>query len=174
MYCPKCSQKQISDEIRYCSKCGFNLTDVAEALKNNGLIERNLAENTKDLKKVVTKGLIALILSGIFFTLSLIFGTPEPSLFVQFNLLVGVLGFIFGLTWIAYFFWFKQETTQINSEKSQNLKESRSAQLLNEPNVESYIPPQTNLQTNDLVEVSTITEGTTKLLQKNDKEQAES
>jgi hypothetical protein len=28
MFCPKCSQEQISEEVRYCSKCGFQLDAV--------------------------------------------------------------------------------------------------------------------------------------------------
>lgn len=31
MYCPKCSQEQISDNIRFCSRCGFQL-NVVQAL----------------------------------------------------------------------------------------------------------------------------------------------
>lgn len=31
MYCPKCSQQQISDNVRFCSRCGFQL-NVVKAL----------------------------------------------------------------------------------------------------------------------------------------------
>ena len=31
MYCPKCSQEQVSDETRFCSRCGFQL-NVVKAL----------------------------------------------------------------------------------------------------------------------------------------------
>jgi hypothetical protein len=30
MYCPKCSQEQISDEMRFCSRCGFSLVVVRD------------------------------------------------------------------------------------------------------------------------------------------------
>ena len=30
MYCPKCSQLQISEEMRFCSRCGFALGAVRE------------------------------------------------------------------------------------------------------------------------------------------------
>ena len=30
MYCPKCSQEQISGEMRFCSRCGFSLIAVRE------------------------------------------------------------------------------------------------------------------------------------------------
>ena len=32
MHCPKCGQEQNSDEIRFCSKCGFDLKGVKELL----------------------------------------------------------------------------------------------------------------------------------------------
>ena len=32
MYCPKCGQQQVSDEMRFCSRCGLALTGLAEWL----------------------------------------------------------------------------------------------------------------------------------------------
>jgi hypothetical protein len=31
MFCPHCGQEQISEEIRFCPRCGFLLADVAAA-----------------------------------------------------------------------------------------------------------------------------------------------
>jgi len=38
MYCPKCSQQQISDNIRYCSRCGFPLNVVVDLLAYDGVL----------------------------------------------------------------------------------------------------------------------------------------
>lgn len=38
MHCPKCGQQQVSHEIRYCSRCGFLLTGVAEVVANQGIV----------------------------------------------------------------------------------------------------------------------------------------
>lgn len=35
MFCPKCSQEQISDETRFCSRCGFQLNVVKALLSDN-------------------------------------------------------------------------------------------------------------------------------------------
>lgn len=35
MFCPKCSQQQISDNIRFCSRCGFQLNVVKALLVDN-------------------------------------------------------------------------------------------------------------------------------------------
>lgn len=45
MYCPKCSQQQVSDEVRFCSRCGFPLSAVRELVassssnSNSALVE---------------------------------------------------------------------------------------------------------------------------------------
>jgi hypothetical protein len=36
MYCPQCSQQQISDEMRFCSRCGFSLSAVKELVFSGG------------------------------------------------------------------------------------------------------------------------------------------
>ncbi|MET0753730.1 MAG: zinc ribbon domain-containing protein, partial [Pyrinomonadaceae bacterium] len=35
MFCPKCSQQQISDETRFCSRCGFELNVVKALLASD-------------------------------------------------------------------------------------------------------------------------------------------
>jgi len=37
MFCPKCSQQQISDETRFCSRCGFELNVVKALLSSDNL-----------------------------------------------------------------------------------------------------------------------------------------
>jgi hypothetical protein len=180
MFCPRCSQAQISDDVRFCKACGFPLIDVAEALKNDGLVERNVLPITQDLKKSVTKALVVMTLSAFFFLLSLILGTPEPSYFVQFNMLVGILCYLFGLAWIAHSFWKKsKEVPRYVDEKgrylvlakSQSLEEHQreSAPRLNEPDLSEVIDAGVlsgnNAQTGDLIERPlSVTEGTTKSL----------
>lgn len=40
MYCPTCSQQQISEEMRFCSRCGFPLEGVKELIATGGVIEK--------------------------------------------------------------------------------------------------------------------------------------
>lgn len=37
MFCPQCSQQQVSNEARFCSRCGFPLDGVAQLLANGGM-----------------------------------------------------------------------------------------------------------------------------------------
>ncbi len=36
MFCPQCGQRQISNEARFCSSCGFAMNVVIELLANGG------------------------------------------------------------------------------------------------------------------------------------------
>lgn len=38
MHCPRCGQKQISREIKFCSRCGFRMPLVARLLENDGTL----------------------------------------------------------------------------------------------------------------------------------------
>jgi hypothetical protein len=38
MHCPKCGQQQISDQTRFCSRCGFLLTGIAHVVANDGIL----------------------------------------------------------------------------------------------------------------------------------------
>ena len=38
MYCPKCGQQQVPDDVRFCSRCGFPLGAVSEVLANDGAL----------------------------------------------------------------------------------------------------------------------------------------
>ncbi|HEX5707619.1 MAG TPA: hypothetical protein VFX96_10010 [Pyrinomonadaceae bacterium] len=38
MYCPKCSQPQATDDVRFCSRCGLPLEGVALVLANGGML----------------------------------------------------------------------------------------------------------------------------------------
>jgi uncharacterized membrane protein YvbJ len=44
MYCPKCSQQKISDEMRFCSRCGFSLSAVRELIASGSAIVEHGAE----------------------------------------------------------------------------------------------------------------------------------
>ena len=44
MYCPKCSQQQVSDRVRFCTRCGFPLDVVSALLSNDGDLIRSQAD----------------------------------------------------------------------------------------------------------------------------------
>lgn len=47
MHCPRCGQQQVSDQTKFCSRCGFQLGLVSELLMNGGFLPQ-LSELYKD------------------------------------------------------------------------------------------------------------------------------
>jgi hypothetical protein len=42
MFCPRCGQQQVVEEVRFCPRCGFTLGFVSELLANNGMLPSHL------------------------------------------------------------------------------------------------------------------------------------
>ncbi len=59
MHCPDCGQQQISDEIRFCSRCGFPLAVVSQIVAGRGTIP-GLSEASEKPRWLTRK-------KGIFF-----------------------------------------------------------------------------------------------------------
>jgi hypothetical protein len=81
MFCPQCSQQQISPEVRFCSRCGFPLDGVAALLANGGLlpgtkgVEWEKAPPSPRLRGVRQGGMF--ILLGMFIVPLLLFMFEE-------------------------------------------------------------------------------------------------
>lgn len=77
MFCPQCSQQQLSPEVRFCSRCGFPLDGVMALLANGGLLPGQQAPGgekappSQRLQGVRQGGL--LILMGMFLVPFLLF-----------------------------------------------------------------------------------------------------
>jgi hypothetical protein len=58
MHCPKCGQQQISGETRFCSRCGFLLTAVAEVVANAGQLPGVLPSSGQNSMSPRRRGLM--------------------------------------------------------------------------------------------------------------------
>jgi hypothetical protein len=170
MFCPRCSQEQLSSEQRFCSRCGFPLEDVLEALSNEGYVDRNTGERLNGLRLRVSIGAAVLTLSLVFLIVSLVLGTPEPSFVIQLNLLVTIIVFLLGLSWIGYSLWQGAGTEsrrprEARSTKVDHLADPVTAQLdegVRPALPESYAAPSGVGRARDLA--GSVTDSTTKLL----------
>lgn len=92
MHCPRCGQQQTSDEIRFCTKCGLEISDVKDLLASEPT--QTKANRKSENNKAARQGLM-LIFSGFILILVLAilrdFLTIPKSLFA-----VTVLIFIIG------------------------------------------------------------------------------
>ena len=178
MHCPVCGQQQVSEETRFCSRCGFLLTGVAEVVRAGGLVTARStgvagssdSPRRRGIKKGVFWALLTLLVVPIMAILTVVFRIP-PFLPV-FGLLIFLVG---GLLRIAYAMLFESgnsperfpDTLMRDLENRNALPPSQSIPA------SAYAAPAGSWRdTNDLERVpGSVTDSTTKLLQKEEGDQ---
>ena len=100
MHCPRCGQQQASNELKFCSRCGFQLHLVAEILQNNGHLPI-LDEITVKSPRFFTRrnGVVFSIMWVIFFLLIMtpFWGIAGVDELAGMSAIVGIFG---GLMWL--------------------------------------------------------------------------
>ena len=184
MFCPRCGQEQVSEETRYCSRCGFLMTGVGELISSGGQMSGATdltVTKESPRKKGLKQGLMIFLLTFLIVPLvaitsvNLMLGpTPIAITAILFSV-GGILRMVYALL------------LESNQPDAKTLEENvfGSAQgLLNKNKTNTALPPQQTMpasvytppiqgnwrDTNDLVQPS-VTEGTTKLLEREDKNQ---
>jgi len=169
MFCPKCGHQQVIDEIRFCSKCGFALSIVSEAIQNEGAADGNPSQSIRDIKRSAIIGFGLVTLSAIFLLATLIIGTPEPSFIVQMNLLVAVLVYLLALGYVLYKFLPIRKAAPQESLRQANIEHAPTTRrLLNDQALTDSAAAEDFInrpRPSQMVEAS-VTEDTTTLLDK--------
>ena len=184
IFCPRCGQQQISDQTRFCSRCGFLLTGVSEIIANEGLIpEKYVPSKSGKIspkKRGVKQGAM-LFLSGILIVplLAIFFvGILNTEGFIV--AIAALLTFVGGILRMLFALLFES-----NNPSETTLEENvltASQHFLNKPKSSNALPPQQTIptsayvppaaghwrDTNDL-EPSSVTDNTTKLLEQDRK-----
>src|SRR5215213_2572048 len=74
MFCPKCGQQQSSNEVRFCSRCGFQLEVVKELLITDGALAWPEAETGRSGRSArnrgIRQGTMLMLLTGLFVPLT--------------------------------------------------------------------------------------------------------
>jgi len=86
MYCPRCSQQQVTDDVSFCSRCGFQLGVVKELLVTDGALPARaidlqsgfLSPGRKSARLGAKLIFFSLISLPLFFALSFTFDSPVP------------------------------------------------------------------------------------------------
>jgi hypothetical protein len=172
MFCPRCGQERISEETSFCSRCGYLLTATADLLLTDGistsrpLPSRSDSPRWRGVKQGAFLIMLAIVLAPILGVI-LRFGLnmmPWPMGLIVF--LLGGSGFLR----IAYALMFEEGggAAPTESESRPHIGPAMT-HALEEGDASVYISPERSprLQTNDLAEPHSVTDPTTKLLEKN-------
>lgn len=164
MYCPKCSQKQVSEELRYCSRCGFPLTGVALVLNNDGLIPQLAAHDSRSpRRKIITESLVLTLASwlvSLFCTVAWDWGGSFESVAKVGSLIFSILGLI-GLLRFVYAFLLVREGPAAG-DRAFPVAAGRTALPSPQDIPLSDYPQRTN--TREMIPRNSVTENTTRLL----------
>ena len=184
MHCPRCGQQQVSEDIKFCSRCGFPLGLVSEILAHGGFLPQ-LAELNNKSKKWLTRNL-GLKISLIWFLLldfilvPLAAVTDAPGEIVAFFAVVGFCGAL--LLTVLSFLFLPSENKSLQMQ-TEPLNQTQTPQYISGNQNRTALPPQTSQPVSDYAPPTagswkapdtgelvprSVTEGTTKLLQKDE------
>lgn len=83
MYCPKCSQPQVSDEMQFCSRCGLALSNLKEMILADGKTEANPSEASDNKltarQKGIRQGVMLMLLSVILIPAQILLAALFPA-----------------------------------------------------------------------------------------------
>lgn len=158
MFCPNCSQKQISDEMRFCSRCGFDLSGVSELLLNDGALLQSSEGKTGLTAYLRQKSalpgakimLFSVCLLPVTVGIGIIVNGPAP-------LLAAVISFFIGLVYMLYALAFGNRNPKARRKTAPKILP------ISKP---SYVAPFGVAETDQLTPVPppSVTDQTTKLL----------
>ena len=165
MYCPNCGQQQVSEEMRFCSRCGLALSGLAEWMAGGMIVKR--AEETRVLspsrrRKQMRRAAKLMFFSGVLIPLGIMMSAavddPGP-------MVLPALLFFASLVWMGYSRLFIDDSAPMLNPAAQ---QSTFGQM---PTRASLTPPtnipdfgRQQVRTNELAQAPSVTEHTTKLL----------
>jgi hypothetical protein len=176
MYCPNCGQQQISDEMKFCSRCGLALSGLAEWLAGGGLPAKRADEGriaaVSPRRKGIRRAAKLMFFSGVLFIVFLVL-----SLAIEEGapMILPVALFFVSLVLMLYARLFSDPTAPVNTPAVYPpLIQTPTGQALGSETTRSALPPATNtsmptlgtqqVRTNELAQPPSVTERTTRLL----------
>lgn len=178
MYCPQCGQQQVSDAVRFCSRCGFLLEGVTAVVASGGVIparylppgSQQLSPRSKGIRQGAVLMLSTLLVVPIVAILSVNF-TNAPQVIIP---LAALFCFVGGLLRILYALIMEDENPQRDIEQMPGYSPPATPQFERQPRNTALPPASVNApswrrpNTAELAPPPSVTENTTRLLDKED------
>src|SRR6185503_19258332 len=166
MHCPNCGQQQISEEMRFCSRCGLALTGLAEWLAGGSVAVRETEQAeipvTSPRRKHIRRAAKLMFSSGVLFVIFLAISIAVDEggpMFIPFFVL------FVSLVWMLYARLFMDNTPRVNYQAPQTT-------VLGSIPARGSLPPATTtsipnvgrqqVRTNELAQPPSVTEHTTR------------
>ncbi len=179
MHCPRCGQLQVSDEIKFCSRCGFQLAIVAELLHHGGTLPQLALMQKKKTFFNKKNGVLFSAFWFIFFTMFLtsmwgILGVDELAGMSAITGVFGALLILIGSLTVL-------PSSKVSFQLPETSVPQTQAASLHGVAASPALPPQQQMpaseyaapmgswkapDTGDLVERGSVIEDTTKLLKR--------
>ncbi len=167
MYCPKCGQQQISDNTKFCSRCGLPLSGLAEWLAGDGVPARREeaqpstpSPRRKGIKRGGKLMFLACAMLPIIIALCIIFEEGAP-------LLIPFITFFAGLLVTLYARIFGEEISPVKSQSTRTSGLGTTfggGALPSASNMRMSGVGEERMRTAEIVRPPSVTEHTTRLL----------
>lgn len=183
MYCPQCGQQQASEEMRFCSRCGFPLGVITEVLAQGGVLATRDAESLGRRKRMSPRqrGLrqgAMLMLSTLLIVPIIVFTVilTDIDQLIPLIPLSAVVCFVGGLLRLVYALMFEADESYAAPLAASSFAPAQ----LNAHTRGTALPPAQGMpvadwrrrpETSEIVQPPSVTENTTKLLEKETEEQ---
>jgi len=167
MYCPNCGQQQISEEMRFCSRCGLALSGLPEWLAGVRLpakVDDEQVAASSPRRRGIRRASKVMFFSGVLFAIFLVISLAIDNggpMIVPFTV------FFVGLVMMLYARLFSAKTAPATRQVAQT-------SALNSTAARGSLPPAANtpmpnrgqqqVRTNELAQPPSVTENTTRLL----------
>src|SRR5690349_15408477 len=183
MFCPQCGQQQVSGVIRFCSRCGFPLDGVVQLLNNGGLLPV-LRDPTEPVpvsprRKGVKQGGLLFLTGVVIVSILGMFTSFTNSGFLQLlTALAAIICFVGGPLRMFYAAVFEEGAPKPFRPYGPPLSVHMPQQQFIPPVQSPALPPpparqppswRTRPTTAELANPPSVTENTTRLLDKEDR-----
>jgi hypothetical protein len=179
MYCPQCGQQQVSDATRYCSRCGFLLDGVVAVLASGGVVphiqhgQKQLSPRSKGVRQGALLMLSTFLVVPIVAILSVNLLYPISHIVIP---LAAIVCFVGGLLRMLYALMMEDPYPQMDAEPGPAYSSPGIPQLDRPARIASLPPASANSRTGwrprpntaEIYQPPSITENTTRLLDKED------
>jgi len=182
VHCPQCGQQQVSESLRFCSRCGFPLESVIQLLASGGIFPFHQqfvgSKQLSPRRKGVRQGAVLFLAGAVLVpVLGVLNGfTIGPSFLDILVPLAAIIFFVGGLMRMLYAALFEDGAMQMQSVRP-SYAPPVSAQI-NAAARGSRLPPAPNNpatgwrphpNTAEALQPPSITENTTRLLEKDER-----